>query len=319
MAKGKNKSFDSSKLESKLDRLIETIERNEMKASARHKDLTKRLNNMEIEVEECKKNDRVMSNEIKKLKASINALEQSKLENYINVRGIPELEENKIELYRVMLGLFQGVSQSLSDQHISKIERIGKIREGHSRPIVVQFNVKDAKDDLLESAKKVSLDCSLIVFKSGDAGTSDQKIYLGHHLTRNNSTIFYEARKLRKKGLVKYAWVKEGQILIKKSETSKPIYLNCMEDIQNFTGKNRKSQKLSSTKEDHSKSESSSEDSDEDSNLDTALEKDLDAAVEIDSEPDQPVAKRSDGKRMATSPATTEQPLVQRPKRNQKQ
>lgn len=92
-----------------------------------------------------------------------------------------------------------------------------------------------------------------------------------------------------------------------------------MEDIQNFTGKNRKSQKLSSTKEDHSKSESSSEDSDEDSNLDTALEKDLDAAVEIDSEPDQPVAKRSDGKRMATSPATTEQPLVQRPKRNQKQ
>lgn len=316
MGKGKNKSFDGAKLESKLDKLLETIERNEVKATARHKDLTKRLDSIEMEVEKCKKHDRVMSDEITRLKASINALEQSKLETFVNIRGIPELEESSIDLTRVILALFQILSQSISDKHILNIQRIGKLRDGYTRPIVVQLSVKEVKDVLLKSAKNVPLNCSLFSFKSRIAGTSEQKIFLGHHLTRQNSTIFYEARKLRKKGIVKYAWVKDGQILIKKSEESKPIYLSSMDDVHNFLGKGRKSRIFNSTKKDHSKSETSSEESDDESDQDTAASDD-----EIEFVPEkEPTKKRSEGKRSASSPATTDQPLVQRPKRtNQKQ
>lgn len=304
MGKG---SKNSSKVESKLDKLIETIERNEERASARHKDLTKRINNIESEVNKCKNNDRLMCNEIKKLKASVNALKQGQLANFLNIRGIPEVEETTQDLYDAVMSLFREVSKDITSTHVLKVQRIGKPFEGRVRPVVVELSRKSVKDVLLTSTKENLLDCGLINVKSLDWGTKDQKIYLGHHLTIENTAIFFEARKLRQKGLVKYAWIKDGHILIKKSDDSKAIYLDCLEDVQHFLGK-RKSTILHSTRKNVINSDSSSEESGDDSEYSEAFENN---AEQNDDERD----KRSNKKRVATSPVINEQPLSQRPKR----
>lgn len=317
---GKNKN-NSSKLESKLDKLIDTIEKNEEKASKRHKDITKRLDNIEYDVEKCKKNDRSMIEEIAKLKASMNALEQAQLENFINIRGIQEVEVMESDLFDVVLELFQAISPAFAKHHVLKVQRIGKAREGQSRPIVAQLSLKSAKDALIESAKAAPLDCSILTVKSLAWGSKDQKIFMGHHLTRENSTIFFEARKLRKQGIIKYAWIKEGHVLIKKSETSKAIYLNRVEDIQTFIAKH-KCRIFNSTKKDHNNSENFSDGSDgsedsEQNSDDTDTEQQENETLRKK----KPANQRAENKRVATSPVTSDQPMSQRPRRaiNQKQ
>lgn len=307
MGKGKN----SSKVENKLDKLLEMIERNEEKASARHKEITKRLDDIEYEVEKCKRKDRLMCDEINKLKTSINDLEQAQLANSINIRGIAEVEDNAVDLKDAIVQLFQAVSNDINSFHVLKVQRIGKSREGFTRPILVQLSLKTIKDILFESAKNAPLDCSLISHKSLPWGTKENQIFLGHHLTREKSTLFYEARKLRKAGTVKHAWVKDGQILIKKDDTSKPIYLKRLDDINIFLGKRKRI--FNSTKKDGNKSETFKDSSDEseDSDQNTEASEDEDTVKETNKRPDK---KRQPNKRTANSPAGVEQPS-QRPKR----
>lgn len=308
---GKNKSLNASRIEDKLDKLIDIINNNEEKAMSRHKEVTKRLDYVESEVKACQKKDNEMNKEILRLRTSINKLEQANVDKFINIRGVPEKELLPHELKDAVLALLQFLSITMNSQVVVSVERLGKPREGQSRTICVGLSSKTYKDEILKACKEKPLNCSLITTEQGVWGSSEEKIYVGQHLTRLNSVLFFEARKLRKKGVVKYAWIKDGQVLIKKSDSSKPIYINSLDDMSSFHNKHKV---LTSTKNDLEKSGTEIESCEESESGEEATAKYTGEEFKISK---ARVTGDDTKKRPATSPPEQQQlQQQQRPRRN---
>lgn len=238
--KGKNKSFDASKMDEKLDKIISSIADNEDKAKRRHNDIKERLTIIEKDVHMCKKREKYLCDEVYKLKSTVNQLEQSKFDNFLNIRGLPEVEKDGNQL---KAGVYEFVKSIIvpvvSLTALISVTRIGKKREeeNHCRPIVVECVNKSLKDAILAKVKTENVNCEMFGTREVLFGSENTKVYVGHYLSRANSTIFYQARKLRRDGVVKYAWIKDGRVLIKKDESSRAFQLSCIEDIDRFLGK----------------------------------------------------------------------------------
>jgi CTP-dependent riboflavin kinase len=59
-------------------------------------------------------------------------------------------------------------------------------------------------------------------------------VSINEHLTKSNSKLFYEARQLKKQGLVEKTFTRNGTIIVKKKDTNgvmKKIKISCMSDI----------------------------------------------------------------------------------------
>ena len=84
-------------------------------------------------------------------------------------------------------------------------------KNGETAPIIVKMNSRIKKEMLVKSSKEKKL----------------PGIYFQNHLTVNNAQkMFMEARELRKKGVVKFAWERNGVIFVKKDENAEAVRMS---------------------------------------------------------------------------------------------
>lgn len=58
-----------------------------------------------------------------------------------------------------------------------------------------------------------------------------RKVFVKHRLTRYFSTLLKEAYHFKDKYRYKFAWFQDGEILLKKDETSKPLRVVSSQDL----------------------------------------------------------------------------------------
>lgn len=245
MGKRINKSGDNSmKTNAKLDKLLEIFEESEKKAAKRHEEIRKELKTIEgkhaklqKEVKKCRKRERDLEVEMSKMKETVNSLEQDKLSKNLVFKGIKEVPKESDPKFT--LALAQYLVNYLFKKPNNKIDvvaarRIGIVRDKNKpqmRPIVAQFRSIDAKMEVLKAAKEAPLNCNLILMEDGPVGTVEDKIYVNEHLTQLNTTLFFEARKMKREKHIQFAWVKNGAVLVKKSESSRAIRLKSLNHL----------------------------------------------------------------------------------------
>lgn len=242
----KNKSGDfSTKTNEKLDKLLEKFEESESKAERRHDEIKKKLKSMEekyeklkIEVKKCKKREHDLEIEMSRMIETVNSLEQDKLSKNLVFKGIKETKKESINNSNYTLGIVQYIVNYLfkvsNKIKVVAAKRIGIVRDKNKqqkRPIVAQFSSYESKMDVLRAAKEASLNCNLILEEDGPIGTVEDKIYVNEHLTQLNTTLHFEARKMKREKYVKFAWVKNGAVLVKKSEDSMAIRIKSMHHL----------------------------------------------------------------------------------------
>ena len=88
------------------------------------------------------------------------------------------------------------------------------------RPLLVTFNSSSVRDSVVKSQRPKET----LTFRGSN-------IYMNDYLTSTNSTIFRKARELVKDGTAFSAWVRDGQIFVKWSQSSRLSRINCMADL----------------------------------------------------------------------------------------
>lgn len=252
-----------------LTTILNAVNSSEKKAGERHNDITSRLDkiekqydNLSEDVKECKKDHNVMKREIDYLQSAVNTLQQEKLNANLIIRGIPDIEKKPGDVLDMVFFLLSKVPRPIRSSDVILATRVGNNSDGNvqRRPILVKFVSEQLKSDVMTELKKQRLNCSQLTYYDKAWGSETDIIYVGDNLTKMTSTLFYEARKLKKKNLAKYVWTKNGNIFVKKCDGDVAYRISNMQQLSAVRIKLGKETILSSTKNDDKLTESEESD-----------------------------------------------------------
>lgn len=117
---------------------------------------------------------------------------------------------------------------NINRNDISDIYRLKNKKNLNNLPIIVKFTTKEIKTKILEKKKG-------LVIKPKYGGS----IKINEHLTNSNYQLLLKAREILGKDF-KFIWSKNGNIFIKKDETSSSnrIHLRTFEEIDLYKSNN---------------------------------------------------------------------------------
>lgn len=175
--------------------------------------------------EQLKVNDE-LRRDIDDLKAQLdeekNKNEQKELENNILISGIPSNPNENLAT------VFRTINQSLKiDIQGARCYRIGR-GPNQAGTIKVCFESREDKENFMKAKKEIKLTLS-----NTRLGTNDNEIYVNHDLTKRNQYIFMMARRFKKDNNYKFVWYSNGNIFIRKDESSKVNKITRVEDLKN--------------------------------------------------------------------------------------
>lgn len=185
--------------------------------------------------------------ELAKRDTTINNLQKSlaifELENkrvqqksrFLNIElvGIPEKSnENLVEL---LLLLATTIGSDLKREDIEFITRVHSIRhkQGQPRKIVAKIKDKKGKDELLVNFKKHNK-LKGITSRDLGFGENSMKIFLNEHLTIANKMLLNKCKLRAKERNIKFVWVKNCIIYLRRNEKFPPKAIMSEEDLNDF-------------------------------------------------------------------------------------
>ena len=120
-----------------------------------------------------------------------------------------------------------GVAVSQSD--ISVAHRLKAGKSDKHRPIIVRFNSRRIRDEVLRAKKK-------LMTTPADRSNTDNardKVFISEHLTRAVSNLFFEARKLVREKRIASSWTHKGLVNIKRTTNpnEKPTIIRSLTEL----------------------------------------------------------------------------------------
>lgn len=220
----KSRSHDNNDLSKKMDQLLKKFCEVEEKMDERMSDIEKKYETIQKKMVSNEENNRYLRTEISKLKTKMNDLDQEQLCCDIIVRGVKYIESSDAELAQLVFDLLYNIYQGILEEIIVTYKRLGnKSSESSSstKPILIKLNNKTVKEEIMRLKKYKHVDCSMLALKGEKVGTVTDIIYISDNLTPANASLYYAARQLKKKGVIKFAWTKMGKVYIRKDELSR--------------------------------------------------------------------------------------------------
>ena len=166
--------------------------------------------------------------------ANANKMEVSDMNQYnrrLNamVGGIPKTENENVEDKVVELfNAMEGVSIEKSD--ISIAHRMPESSPTNPPDIIVRFMTRKKQKLVYENRKNVSnIPRSRLSYPA-----NPKRVFISENLSKMNNEIFYNARQLKKQGIIKYAWTKHGKVHIRQYADSEAIKINTMKELDIF-------------------------------------------------------------------------------------
>lgn len=155
--------------------------------------------------------------EIARIRDSIESAEQYSRRKNLEIHGIAESPNE--DLFNVLLNLSSKMEIEAPQRNsVEAVHRL-KSRQDRTAPIIVRFTDQATKDRWI-SKKKV---------------LRAEKIFLNDNLTRAQGHLFWQTRQQAKEKGYKFAWTKNGKVLVKKEEGSNVISINAAADLAKLT------------------------------------------------------------------------------------
>lgn len=215
-----------SLVSTKFDELTHSIEFNssiiqDLKKSIL--DLQATNNNLKLRNDQLTTENAEIKKEVKELKFAVIELKQYSRRNNIEISNLPETENENIT--QVISKLDELANTTLIDNLIA-VHRVPSFNRDKPKPIVLQVKSKDVRDELLKKLKNRKLNASDV-----NSRFSDNAIYFNEHLTPELKTLFYHARKFKNENNLKFCWIRDGKIFLRKNESSKIYRIKTLEDL----------------------------------------------------------------------------------------
>lgn len=148
------------------------------------------------------------------------------------------LSSNKNEdLKKLVMLLGEKVGSTIKEQNIIAVYRKHNVNEninGGTHPIVAVINDRKVKTDFIKHyRKKDKLNSKILE----NPNLENRPLYVNHELTKTSQFLLAKAKELRNQNLIKYVWVGEGSILIRKVDGGPTIKIHSLLHLNNVIAK----------------------------------------------------------------------------------
>jgi FtsZ-binding cell division protein ZapB len=165
-------------------------------------------------------NVRAIFNDMDYTMGKIQHLEQKSLSNNIEISGVPALDDE--DLTTVLHRLFEHTDYQFTETTIKDAYRTKPNKKsGLPGTIIATFDCQTNKNCFMMKVKGKQLSSEFI------NSSHCRPVYIDDHLTKVNKYLFYLARCMRRKGDIKFVWIDNGKVLVKKSEGMESIVVEC--------------------------------------------------------------------------------------------
>jgi hypothetical protein len=148
-----------------------------------------------------------------------------KLSPNLEIIGVPE---NKNEnLTTIIENVHKKIGINFDNKKIKKIYR-NKSGKNGQKNIIVETDNKQTRDELLDKLRKQKIRLS-----STDITDTPKKspIYINEHLPFSTKKLLSEIKTVKAELNIKFVWIREGKILIRKDENSKVQWIKEFDEI----------------------------------------------------------------------------------------
>jgi hypothetical protein len=140
-----------------------------------------------------------------------------------NTTSSSDMAESSAALDSAIIDLCtKNLGVSIDRQDISVAHRLRASAHNRTRPVIVRFTSRRARDSVFRAKKEL---------KSLPRGSP---IFISEHLTRNASTLFFEARKLLKDKRIAATWTTNGLVNIKMTTdaSERPTVIRSLTELE---------------------------------------------------------------------------------------
>lgn len=152
---------------------------------------------------------------IEELNYELNSLRQTTMEGHLLICNVIRTTDEKLE--DVFNNILTQLNVQCRPEDVQGIARLSSSNKGGLQPILVRFSNSGIKERIIRAARDNPISCDTI-----GLGVK-QRIYFNHRLTNANRFLLNEARKFKRIHNFKFVWYSNGEIFLRKDETSKAI------------------------------------------------------------------------------------------------
>ena len=191
-------------------------------------------NEMSILREQLKKKDNLideLSHKITSLELEVDNQEQYSRSNSIRISGFPEKQNEDIKDRFVTMATLQ-MNVDLTENDIEKIHRVGQIKTGRPRNVIVKMKSYEMKTKLLKAKKnlrrssedmkneRIANEMDPEIQNDDEDDNEDETedystVYMNEDLTKFRAHLLWMARQLKTKYCISDCWSYNGKIMIK--------------------------------------------------------------------------------------------------------
>lgn len=167
------------------------------------------------------------------LQDKLDDLDQSARSCNVEIQNIPEKRGENLVQLASNIGRLIGVE--LPADVIKAVHRVARGVDAGSRPknIILQLTTRRLRDDVIAAARsRRTLSTGDLFPPSSAAAAADvRRFYVNEHLTLRKKILFSGARKLAKEKDYKYVWVKNANIMLRKTDEARVFLIRNDEDL----------------------------------------------------------------------------------------
>lgn len=156
--------------------------------------------------------------------------------NNMEISGVPVTSGENLHTILNLVCVKVGISLDQRDvdrvHRVRRFESVSDNAAGRQEPsrhpaIIVRFTRRICKDRVLAAMR------ARRILTTADLGLpgSSSNIYLGDHLTPASKLLLRRARELKNELAYQYLWIRDGKIMMRKSDKSKVILISKTEDF----------------------------------------------------------------------------------------
>lgn len=201
--------------------------------SSSHADMKQRVDALEITTSTLHKSDAIcyLQQQLSSLRLDKAAHQQRERIQNLEIIGVPELKtENLVD---VVMKLAAHAGVSLTHAHVEHAHRVQPRQPvaGRPRVIVAKLSSRIYKDAIISGLRRRR---GVTTEDLGMPG-EQRRIYVNEHLTSENKSLLRKAKETAKAKHYQFAWIKNCQIFVRKSETSPAHLIRSEDDLRKMS------------------------------------------------------------------------------------
>jgi environmental stress-induced protein Ves len=151
-----------------------------------------------------------------KLEQKLDQLEQKEIINHVSINGEFQIEPKKEKIISFINTTMPNAK--LTDSNIVDFQIMKKDK---TSILKIKLDSNATKTKLFQARKQAA----------------PKNIYLSECLTQRQYQLLQEAKKVAKSGHLRFAWSRNGSVFVKQTETSKPMPVYQLSDLDKFIPK----------------------------------------------------------------------------------